>query len=97
MSMTIRIKRLYSLGDYRNIEFEDIVDDLPEELAFDPEFVTVLNYLQLTGIELAYRNYVRLVQEVPHTLEVEEAIEALTEIRTATMNSLKAIMDGVGE
>jgi hypothetical protein len=97
MQRTIRIKRLYSLGDYRNIEFEDIVEDVPAEIAFDPQFVTELNYLQLVGIELAYRKYMTLVQEVPHTQAVEEAVAALEEIRENTMKSLKAIIDGEGD
>ncbi len=94
MNRRMRIKRLYSLGDYRNIEFEDEITDLPEEVLLNGDFVSKLTYLQLAGIELGYRHYMSLVQNVPHTLAVEKAIEALEEIRENTIQSLNAILNG---
>ena len=97
MERTLRVKRLYSLGDYRNIEFEDFLVAIPDQLLFDEGFTSEAYYLQLVNVELAYRRYINLAAKYPHGMAVEEAIKGLEMERENTLKSLKAIKNGTTE
>jgi len=97
MERLIRIKRLYSLGDYRNIEFEDFFSNIPDPLLFDDKFTSEAYYLLLVNIELAYRRYINLAAKYPHGMAVEEAIKGLEMERENTLKTLKAIINGTME
>lgn len=94
MQRMLRTKRLYFLGDYRNIEFEDIFEQVPAELMLNGKIVSEIQYLQLIGVELAYRRYVNLIQRYPHGMAAEEAIKALEEEREATLGLIKDTING---
>lgn len=94
MNREIATKRLYSLGDFKNITFDDVVSDVSEELMFDKDFVSNVKFLQLVTIELAYKRYLQLVEEVPYSMPVEDAIEILENKKQETMTLLKNIVNG---
>ncbi len=94
MERTLRTKRLYWLGDYRNIEFEDILEGIPSEQVLNGEYVSNIRYLQLVTIELAYRRYANLVTKYPHSMAFDEAIKALEEEREAALITIKQSLNG---
>ncbi len=97
MERQIRTKRLYWLGDYRNIEFEDNIEGIgidDPDVILNENFVSNIRYLQLVTIELAYRRYANLVTKYPHSMAFDEAIKALEEEREAALITIKESLNG---
>lgn len=93
MNRQLGVKRLYSLGDFKNITFDDILTEVPQELAFDTTFVNQVKFLQLISIEIAFRRYVKMMEEYPLSGE-GRMIEALEDLRQETINSIQEIING---
>ncbi len=91
MKREIGTERLYSLGDFKNIKFMDIIVDVPDELALENGLVAEIKFLQLVSIELAFRRYMRLMEEVPLAWG-QKSIEALEQIRQDTINTITSLM-----
>ena len=91
MKREIGTERLYSLGDFKNIKFMDIIVELPEKLVLHDALVNEVKFLQLVSIELAFRRYMRLMEEVPLAWG-QEAIEALEKIRQDTINTITSLL-----
>lgn len=74
MNRTIATKRLYWLGDFRNIEFYDQINDIPDEVLTDPSLMERLRYIMLLDIEIAFNKYKQLgiVQQGFEKLEETE-------------------------
>lgn len=87
MNRSIKVERLYSLGDYKNIKFIDEITDLPEDIATDEEMVGKLSYLQLVGIEKSFYRYYELAKKVK-TLNPEEILGFLEEERESILGQL---------
>jgi len=93
MNREVGIHRLYSLGDFKNITFNDIITEVPNELMFDVELVGQIKYLQLLSIEIGFRKYLKIMEEVPLNAE-DRGIQALEKIRQDTITSIKTILNG---
>jgi len=92
MKREIGTERLYSLGDFKNIKFMDIIVDMPEAFVEDHALVGEVKFLQLVSIELAFRRYMRLMEEVPLAWG-QKSIEALEQIRQDTINSITSLLE----
>jgi hypothetical protein len=93
MNKTIRTDRRYPLGDYRYVTFEDVLE-VDGDLALNADFVSSFRYLQLVSFELAYRQYVKLVDALPYKMNIDEAIKALDKLREHEIKKLKDIING---
>jgi len=93
MNRTVGIKRLYSLGDYKNVTFDDIFTEVPAELAFNTEFVGQIKFLQVVSIEIAFRKYLDIMENYPLMGE-QRMVEALEQLRQDTINSIQEIING---
>ena len=87
MNRSLSIDRLYSLGNYSNIRFLDEVNNLPGEIAFNSEVVSLIRHLQMIQLELDYRKYVELYEQLGK-LSLEESTKLLEEFRTSTLRLL---------
>ncbi len=95
MKGTIKTDRRYTLGEYKYTTMEDEISELPEKLMLDPQFTSMVRYLQLVGFEIAYRKYIKLVSTYPHTAEgLDKAIKELEAIRDGELKKLKLIING---
>lgn len=95
MKGTVRTDRRYMLGDYKYTTMEDVIDGIDERLMLKPEFTAQVRFLQMVGFEIAYRKYIKLMSEHPHTLaDLDKALLALEELRDAEIKKLKIIMNG---
>lgn len=92
MKRLLRTKRLYFLGDYRNIEFSDELE-CPEHLATNDEAVGLIKFMQLLSIEEAYRKYWKLWTQTLKGLEFkpDEAITIIQNLQTETIEKLKEL------
>jgi uncharacterized LabA/DUF88 family protein len=100
MNKQIAIERIFSLGDYQNIKVTDVITEIPDAVASNPEAIKLLRYLQLVDIEWTYIHYAKLRATEPKlsNLEsIETAMSFIEKERTITFeNLLKAISDKPG-
>ncbi len=93
MKRSLKIDRLYSLGDWKNVRFGDEFIDIPEESIFDAEFVGDIRMLQLLGVEILYREYLKLQHDELVGKDLEEALERLYELRDEMYESIMSKLD----
>jgi hypothetical protein len=91
MKREIGTERLYSLGDFKNIKFMDIIIEVPQELVMNDNLINEVKFLQLVSIELAFRRYMRLMEEVPLAWG-QKSIEALEKIRQDTIKTITSLL-----
>jgi hypothetical protein len=74
---------------------EDVIDEIPHELAFNADFVNTIRYIQLLGFEIAYRRYTKLLMKYPHKIdEIDKVIDELEKIKQDELQKLHIIMNG---
>jgi len=88
MNRTLKVERLYPLGDYKNIKFVDEMVDIPERVCMDENLMSKLRYLQMLDVELAFRQYLELIKKVG-TVPLEEAMKILLEEHTSTIQEIE--------
>lgn len=89
MNRTLATKRLFSLGNYSNIEFSHTITEIPEKIALDPKAMELLSYVLLLDIEYAYKRYHLLIEQV-NTKNLSEVIEFIETERQDTFSELLA-------
>jgi hypothetical protein len=100
MNKQISAERIYSLGDYQNIKFNDTITEIPDEIALNPDTMERLRYLQLVDIEWSYISYMKLKLQEPKITNLETAEDALNFIeqeRTITFANLLKSITKTGE
>jgi hypothetical protein len=98
MKRNLRIERLYSLGDYKNIKFYDEIEELPEEFTFNKEVISNIQFLQMLQIEQAHIRYMKLAAELSKHKNFEELETEIESLREKTLSELtKLIKNGNGE
>jgi hypothetical protein len=68
---SLQVRRLYKAGDYANVEFTESIDNIPDELANDLDYMKHLENLMLLGLDRKEHKYFRL-RESMHDLQAEE-------------------------
>jgi uncharacterized protein YbjQ (UPF0145 family) len=96
MERDIHVKRLYFLGNYKNVEFSNTLKGIPEELASNDKVVGLLYVQQFIAIETAYRKYYQLVENLVGE-ETKKVLETLETERTQTMRELYEEINKIGE
>jgi hypothetical protein len=91
VNRSLKVERLYSLGDYKNIKFIDEINDLPEEVIFNDGVVSKIRYLQLISLELNIRKYMELMRAV-QTVPLEEQLQYLEEQKVNTLDEIKQLL-----
>lgn len=87
MNRTVKIERLYALGNFKNLRLSEEVIDLPEEVTFNEKILNKIRYLLLLDIESTFRKYAELDDKLGR-LSLEKALEFLQEEKTVTFNAL---------
>lgn len=94
MIRALRVKRLYSLGDYKNIEFYDEITDIPTHVAVNKDAVNLINFYQLLSVEKSFREYMELQKNFSGKNN-EECLELIMKMQEQTYEELlKAIENG---
>ncbi len=57
MKRNLGLERVFRLGEFKSMRVTSDVLDIPEELAFDEEFVAGVRLLQLVEVDRAYYEY----------------------------------------
>jgi hypothetical protein len=88
MERTLSATRIFSLGNYQNLQVTNSLTNVPEELALDQEFIRNVTKLQLIEIESQYVNYAILRNVIGHAQSLEEEQLYLEEERNKTVEEL---------
>jgi hypothetical protein len=90
MNRSLKVERIYSLGDYKNIKVTDDINELPEELVLNDKAVGLVRMMQLLQTEKVYQKYVNLGGLLKGKSQ-EDVFEMIDELESDTMSKLKEI------
>ena len=83
MQRSLRIERLFGLGNYSNIKFVDEITEIPESVALNQKAVSLITQLQMLEIERAHARYILMERNFPATPEqIEKTAEILEQERS---------------
>jgi len=81
----IRVKRLWSMGQFNNVELEDTLFEIPEKVSLNPKARGLLYYLMILEAEKAHKKYLALYKKFPANMEqLDKTAEIIEEERTRT-------------
>jgi hypothetical protein len=93
MERSIKLERLFSLGNYKNIRLDDGVDNIPQNMWTNKEVMENLNFLIMLSIELSFRRYLKLSEKI-QDMKLEESIEYLDKVKSDTYELIKKLTNG---
>ena len=98
MERTLLTERLYSLGDFKNIKFNNTLTGIPEEVANNERAIGQMFFLQALSCEIAYRRYYDMIEKINEEFvtvkngrkvaDTEAVMTFLLEERQQTMKEL---------
>jgi CDP-diacylglycerol pyrophosphatase len=91
MERTLTAKRIYSMGQYQNLELIDTISDIPEELSLNDAFIEKLALFQMLRMESRYHKYL-IMREKTREFKSEEALVMIEEQITQTSTEMKDII-----
>lgn len=89
MEKTIYAERLYSLGDFKNIKFSQAITQIPEHIASNPEIMNFMYVDMFITMELAYRKYYAMVENLARE-KVVDVISALQTEQERNFNEMSS-------
>lgn len=90
MNRSLAVERVFPLGEFRNIKFHDEINDIPEKVCLNEEVMAKIRYLQMVDVEIAYRDYLRLMEKA-NTVKTEELAKAIEFLETERNSVLEEI------
>lgn len=92
MERTLSAERLYSLAEYQNIKFSNVLTGIPEEIAANQKIVELLFLQQAISCDVAYAEYKQMRETIAKE-KVGDVLGYLREKREQTYKELaKEIM-----
>ncbi len=90
MKGNLGLERVFKLGDFKSMRVTSDVDDIPEELILDEEFVAQVRLLQLIEVDRAYYQYRVQAGELSEFETDVERVTALAEQEALAFTNIKA-------
>jgi hypothetical protein len=90
MKGNLGLERVFKLGDFKSMRVTSDIDDIPEELITDEEFVTAVRLLQLIEVDRAYYQYRVQAGELNEFELDTERVESLVEQEAQAFANIKA-------
>jgi hypothetical protein len=92
MQRNLRIERLFTLGDYKNIKVYDEIEDIPEELLTNKEVIDSLYLLMLLNVDRVYAKYKTLIEHTSKYTNLDDIIIELDNLREAILSNLNELL-----
>jgi hypothetical protein len=92
MNRNLRIERLYTLGEYRNIKICDELVGITNELALRKEVIDLLQFLLMVQTDSGFLKYKQLVEETAKKPSMEDMIAYLDDIREQTLSDINKLL-----
>jgi len=96
LERSLQIKRLYTAGQYQNIEFTDRIDGIPEPLCLDVEYIKHLENIMIVRLDLQEKKYFN-IREKTRGLPYEETLVILEDLLAQERAKLESITDSQKE
>jgi len=74
MNMNLKIKRIYNLGNYSNVEFTEELNEIPEKLIFNKEAMHKFRKLLMLNVEVSYNKYLEVTNKKAEDSEHEQEL-----------------------
>jgi hypothetical protein len=87
---------LYTAGQFQNLEFTDRIDNIPEELALDTEFIKHLENIMIMRLDAQERKYFN-IREKTRGLAYEESITILEDLLAQERAKLNSYLESQQE
>lgn len=102
MERTIRTRRLYNLESivgekFNTFETEEVINNIPEDLMYDEEYIKKVKFLQLLEMDLQFYKYANLIQTLLAIPEVGERLEFIKNKKAELTEELYKYLFGGGE
>jgi hypothetical protein len=96
LTRSLSVERTYALAQYQNIKLFDSFNQVPYEFMLNQEMIDKIRYLQLIDLEMAFKRYIKLAEQL-HDYSIDEALVMLETIKIDTMNEIKNLFETKGE
>lgn len=100
MNHSIGVERTYNLGDYKSLRVSDYINDIPEELMLNADFMDSLRVLQMMRCDKVFFTYQKESQTYKNAskeFSIEDALRTIDEVSVSRMEGLKKVMASVDE
>lgn len=74
MNRSLKVKRLWSMGQFSNVELHDEITDIPDKVALNPKAVGLLYNMMILQMESAYAGYLSIYKDHPVMIKAFPAI-----------------------
>lgn len=74
MNRTLKTKRLWSMGQFNNVELASEINDIPEKIALNPKAIGLLYNLMILEMEATYNSYLEVYKNHPMLVKAFPAI-----------------------
>jgi len=91
MNRSLKVERVFLLGQYKTLRLGDTIENIPEELLTNVEFINQIRFLQFIDVERSYRKYLQ-VRERFDNVSLEDAIAQMDEINLNTVRTIQNII-----
>lgn len=91
MEKTLYAERLYSLGDFKNIKFSQAITQIQEPFASNTEVINFLYVDMFLSMELAYRKYYAMVENLARE-KVVDVISTLQTEQTRNFSEMASVL-----
>ena len=88
MKKLLRVERLYSLGNYKNIKIVSELSDIPKEVGEDNRLESLLDFSLLLETESTFHKYMKLLEDTEKYNSLDQTRENIAEMREANYNDI---------
>lgn len=86
------VKRSFNLGPYEQLELSSEINEIPEELALDPKFNSLLKLYLFLDIERGYRKYLK-IKDIVDSEDLDNQVHKIDNLTETTLKALYATLD----
>lgn len=96
MQETLKVRRLWSMGQFNSVELQDEILEIPQSVILNPKARELLYNLMILEMEKAQKDYLQLYRKYPVLAKIfpeslnglDEAIMVIKEERKRTFDEL---------
>ena len=92
MKRTVGVERSYFISNFNIIKPMEYMNDIPENLMMDENFVNKVRFIQLLDLELIWKKYIILKGRIDQMSPVD-AVAKLEELKSNAMDELNQIFN----
>lgn len=92
MNRTVGVERTFYISDFNIIKPMEYMNDIPEELATDENFINKIRFIQLLNLELTFKKYIIFKGRIDQ-MSPADAVAELERLKSNAMDELNQILN----